>query len=59
MVEWSEDDMAAIGSYTQHFDLVDRTWSNWRPGGALRLKVETAGWEGQGVVCSKSTAPRL
>jgi hypothetical protein len=43
MVEWSEDHVAAIGPYTQHFGLVDRTWLNWRPGGALRWKVETAG----------------
>jgi hypothetical protein len=30
-----------------------------RPGGALRWKVETAGWEGREVVCGKSTPPRL
>jgi hypothetical protein len=59
MVEWSEDHLATIGSYTQHFGLVDRTWLNWRPGGALRWKMETAGWEGQGVVCDKPASPML
>jgi hypothetical protein len=28
----------AIGSQTQHPGLVDGTWLNWRPGGALRGK---------------------
>jgi hypothetical protein len=36
-----------------------RTWLNWRPGGALRWKVETTGWEGRGVVCGKPAPPRL
>jgi hypothetical protein len=30
-----------------------------RSGGALRWKVETACWEGQGVVCGKSASLRL
>jgi hypothetical protein len=49
MAEWSEDHVAAIGSLNSNFGLVDRTWLNWRPGGALRWKVETAGWDGRGV----------
>jgi hypothetical protein len=36
MAEWSKDHVAAISSYTQHFGLVDGTWLNWRPDGALR-----------------------
>jgi hypothetical protein len=59
MAEWLEDHVPAIGFYTQHFGLVDRTWLNWRAGGALRWKVETTGWEGQGVVCGKPTPLRL
>jgi hypothetical protein len=51
--------VVTIGSDTQHFGLVDRTWLNWRPGGALMLKVETTGWEGQGVLCGKPAPPRL
>jgi hypothetical protein len=51
--------VVTIGSDTQHFGLVDRTWLNWRPGGALRLKVETTGWEGQGVLCGKPAPSRL
>jgi hypothetical protein len=30
--------VAAIGSQTQHFGLVDGTWLNWRPSRALRRK---------------------
>jgi hypothetical protein len=59
MAKWSEDHMAAIGSYTQHFGLVDKTWLNWRPDGALRWKVETTSWEGRGVVCGKPAPLRL
>jgi hypothetical protein len=36
MAEWSKDHVTTIGSQTQHFGLVDGTWLNWRPGGALR-----------------------
>jgi hypothetical protein len=32
---------------------------NLRPGGAIRWKVKTAGWEGRGVVCEKPTPPTL
>jgi hypothetical protein len=47
MVEWSEDHVMAVGYFnTQHFGLIDGTWLNWRPGEALRWKVETTGWEG-------------
>jgi hypothetical protein len=59
MTGWSEHHVAAIGSQTQYFGLVDGTWLNWIPGGALRWKVETTGWEGQGVVCGKPAPPRL
>jgi hypothetical protein len=59
MVEWLKDYVAAIGSYTQHFDLVYRTWLNCRPGKALRWKVETTSWKDQGVVCGKTPPPRL
>jgi hypothetical protein len=45
--------------YTQHLGLVDGTLLNWRPGGALRWKVGTAGWEGREVVCGKPAPPRL
>jgi hypothetical protein len=38
--------------------LVGRNWLNWRPGGALRWKVETDSWEGQRVVCDKMAPPR-
>jgi hypothetical protein len=38
MAEWSKDHVAAIGSQTQHFGLVDGSWLNWRPRGALRGK---------------------
>jgi hypothetical protein len=59
MAEWSKDHVAAIVPLTQHFGLADGTWLNWRPGGTLRWKVETAGWEGRGVVCGKSAPARL
>jgi hypothetical protein len=53
MAKWSEDHVAAIGSL--HSTPWFSKWNlvNWRPGGALRWKVETAGWEGPGVVCGK------
>jgi hypothetical protein len=59
MAEWSKDHMTAIGSSNLNFGLVGKTWLNWRPGGTLRWKVETIGWEGRGVVCRKMTPPRL
>jgi hypothetical protein len=59
MVEWSGDHVVAIGSLNSNFGLVDRTWLNWRPVGALRWKVETVGWEGRQVVCGMSAHPRL
>jgi hypothetical protein len=59
MVEWSEDHVAAIGSLNSNLGLVGRTCLNWRPGGALRGKVETIGWEGRRVVCGKSAPSRL
>jgi hypothetical protein len=43
MAGWSKDHVVAIGSQTQYFGLVDGTWLNWRLGGTLRWKVETAG----------------
>jgi hypothetical protein len=38
MVEWLKDHMAAIGSQTQHFGLVDGTWLNWRSDRVIRGK---------------------
>jgi hypothetical protein len=58
MAEWLEDHVAAIG-YLNSKLYFNSSWLNWRSGGALRWKVETAGWEGRGVVCSKTTPPRL
>jgi hypothetical protein len=52
MSKWSKDHVAAIG-------LIDATWLNWRSGGVLRWKVETASWEGRGVVCGKLAPSRL
>jgi hypothetical protein len=51
MAEWSQDHVVAIGLLNSNFSLVDRTWLNCRPDGALRCKVETVGLEGRGVVC--------
>jgi hypothetical protein len=45
----------ALFNYSDGNVLMD----NPRPGGALRWKVETAGWEGQGVVRGKMAPPRL
>jgi hypothetical protein len=60
MAKWLDDHVAAVGYFnTQHIVLVVGTWLNWRPSGDLRWKVETAGWEGQGVVCDKPAPPRL
>jgi hypothetical protein len=42
-----------------NFGLSDRFWLTWRPGGALRWKVETVGWEGRGVICGKPAPLRL
>jgi hypothetical protein len=58
MAEWLEDHVAAIGSLNSKF-CFRSSWLNWRPGGALRWKVEIAGWEGRGVVCGKRAPPRL
>jgi hypothetical protein len=59
MPEWSEDHGAAICYLNLNFGLIDGLLLNWRPGGALRWQVETAGWEGRGVVCRKPIPPRL
>jgi hypothetical protein len=60
MIELSEDHVVAVGYFsTLNFGLIDETWLNRRPGGALRWKVETTGWEGRGVVCGKPAPPRL
>jgi hypothetical protein len=58
MAEWLEEHVAAIGALNLKL-WFSSSWLNWRPGGALRWKVETAGWEGRGVVCGKPTPPRL
>jgi hypothetical protein len=60
MVEWSENYVTVVGySNPPHFGLVDKAWLNWRPGGALRWKVEIVDWEGRRVVCGKPAPPRL
>jgi hypothetical protein len=39
---------------------IGNSWmDNLRPGGALRWKVETIGWEGQRVVCGKPVPSML
>jgi hypothetical protein len=39
---------------------IDNCWiDNLRTGGALRWKVETAGWKSRGVVCGKPAPPIL
>jgi hypothetical protein len=58
MAEWLEDHMVAIGPLNPTW-LFGKLWLNWRPGSALRRKVETVDWEGRGVVCGKPTPPRL
>jgi hypothetical protein len=35
MVEWSEGHVMNIGPLNSNSGLVDRTWLNWRSGGAL------------------------
>jgi hypothetical protein len=57
--EWSKDHVTAIGSLNLNLEIFGRFWGNLRPGGPLRWKVKTIGWEGRGVVCGKSTPPRL
>jgi hypothetical protein len=41
MVEWSKDHEEAIGSLNLNLGLIGDLWLNWKPGGALRWKVET------------------
>jgi hypothetical protein len=59
MVEWSGDHVAAIGSLNLNLGLIDGLWLNWRPAEALRWKVETTGWKGEGVIYGKPTLSRL
>jgi hypothetical protein len=59
MVERSEDQVAAIDPLNSKFGIIDGLWLNWRPGGALRWKVKTIGWEGQRVLCGKLPPSRL
>jgi hypothetical protein len=60
MVEWLKDHMAVVGYFnTQYFGVLNGTGLNWRLGGALRWKVETACWNGRGVICDKPAPPRL
>jgi hypothetical protein len=47
MAEWSEDHVVVIGPLNLNFAIFDRIRLNWRPGEALRWKVEIVGWEGQ------------
>jgi hypothetical protein len=58
MTKWLEDHVAAIGSLNSKL-WFSSSWLNWRMGGALRWKVEIAGWEGRGVVCGKPAPLRL
>jgi hypothetical protein len=51
--------VTAIGFLDLNFGLNGRIWLNWRPGEALRWKVETTAWESQGEVCGKPAPPRL
>jgi hypothetical protein len=50
--------MVVIGSLNLNLGIFG-LWLNWRPGVALRWKVETAGWEGRLVLCGKLAPPRL
>jgi hypothetical protein len=63
MVEWSKDHVAAIGSQTQHFGLVDGTWTNSRPCRALSRKWrQLVGKVGEWYVASQHLqgySPRL
>jgi hypothetical protein len=59
MAEWSEDHAVAIGPLNLNLVICDRFCVIWRPGGALRWKVEIIDWEGRGVVCGKPAPPRL
>jgi hypothetical protein len=59
MAEWSEDHMVTIGSLHLNFGTFGISCIHWRPGGPLRWKVETIGWEGQVVVRGKPAPPRL
>jgi hypothetical protein len=56
VVERPRDDHRFLNS---NFGLIDRTWLNWRSGGALSWKVETSGWNGWGVVCGEPAPPRF
>jgi hypothetical protein len=60
MAEWSKDHVAAIGSLkTQHFDLLAKTWLNWRPDWAIRGKWgQLVGKVGKWV-CGKLAPLRL
>jgi hypothetical protein len=51
MTEWSEDHVKTICPLNLNFGIFDEIGLNWRPGRALRWKVENVGWEGRGVAC--------
>jgi hypothetical protein len=53
MPEWSKDHVAAIDSLNSTLVLLVELGKTGDRGGALRWKVKTVGWEGQGVVCGK------
>jgi hypothetical protein len=59
MIEWSKDHVAAISSLNLTLAYLLEDLLNWRPGEALRLKVETIDREGQRVVYGKPVPPRL
>jgi hypothetical protein len=59
MIEWSEDHVAAISPLNLNLGIFGRIGLNKRMVRRLWWKVETTGWEGQGVVCGKSAPLRL
>jgi hypothetical protein len=59
MVEWSKDHVTTIVTLNLNSGLVGRIWLNWRPGRALRWKVEIISWEDRGVICRKLAPLRL
>jgi hypothetical protein len=59
MAEWLEGHMAAISSLNSTLCLSGWNMAKLETGRALRWKVETAGWEGRGLVHGEPAPPRL
>ncbi len=59
MAEWSKDHVAAIGSLKPKLWLVAKTWSKWRPGGAIRGKWGQLVGKVREWVCGKPAPARL